>query len=273
MAKKRSGTVIQSRQNGGFFAWLRGKIRRWWPRMLVLGVGLWLVMWLWAGGVFAAAVTGVSNAMVHAMANKGFVVERLEVSGRHYTNVENLKQALSIDIGTPLFAADLRGAQQRVQELDWVENVMLRRHWPDRISVTLTERQPLAIWMRGQGQEPLLLDRSGTAMVVAMRPEFAGLLRVSGGDAPMALPEFMPLLIAEPELAPYIKQAKRIGDRRWDIQLESGGWVKLPEDDAGFALSRLAAMHKEKGILDKNVSEIDLRLHDRMIIDNDSDSE
>lgn len=44
------------------------------------------------------------------------------------------------------FTADVNVLRQRVEQLPWVEKASLRKVWPDRLSVHITERQPLAHW-------------------------------------------------------------------------------------------------------------------------------
>ena len=43
--------------------------------------------------------------------------------------------------------------------------------------------------------------------------------------------------------------------------------VHLPEDDVGYALSRLAKIQGEKNILDRDLQTIDLRGKDRIIVE------
>ena len=73
-------------------------------------------------------------------------------------------------------------------------------------------------------------------------------------------------LAVAPELARKVKAAVRVGGRRWDIQLENRIDVKLPEADAIAAWVQLSEMQDRHQLLDTNVSVIDLRLSDRIIV-------
>ncbi|PCH99141.1 MAG: hypothetical protein COB76_06335 [Alphaproteobacteria bacterium] len=97
--------------------------------------------------------------------------------------------------------------------------------------------------------------------------EFKSLLIVRGVDAPENAAGLMRMVMAEPEVAKYIKGAEWIGGRRWDLITISGARIHLPDDDMGFALSRLAKAIKEKNILEKPLKSLDLRAPDRIIIE------
>ena len=63
-----------------------------------------------------------------------------------------------------------------------------------------------------------------------------------------------------------VKAATWIGGRRWNVHLKGDIVVRLPEDDAQSAWTRLAEYHKNHRVLDKNVTVLDLRIPDRLIV-------
>ena len=64
----------------------------------------------------------------------------------------------------------------------------------------------------------------------------------------------------------HVRAATWVGDRRWNLHLEGGIGVRLPEDDPAAAWSRLAQYHRNHQVLDKNVTVLDLRIPDRLIV-------
>ena len=54
--------------------------------------------------------------------------------------------------------------------------------------------------------------------------------------------------------------------RRWDITLESGIIIKLPEKGVKKALIKLSELDKKNNLLDKDIKIIDLRIEDRLFI-------
>jgi len=57
---------------------------------------------------------------------------------------EAITQILSPDLEQGFFGIDVEAIQKKVNHLPWVSNSTVQRVWPDRISVTLTEQNPLA---------------------------------------------------------------------------------------------------------------------------------
>ncbi|KPD24193.1 MULTISPECIES: cell division protein FtsQ/DivIB [Idiomarina] len=63
-----------------------------------------------------------------------------------YTDKSEIRQALlSKPLGS-FFTADVDSLRQRVEALPWVQKVSIRKVWPDRLSVFVSEHQPQALW-------------------------------------------------------------------------------------------------------------------------------
>ncbi|MBN8898056.1 MAG: cell division protein FtsQ, partial [Rhodospirillales bacterium] len=60
--------------------------------------------------------------------------------------------------------------------------------------------------------------------------------------------------------------AVRVGERRWNLQMNSGTDVMLPEGHEVEALDRLAQLQQEHAVLDRPLAAIDLRLPDRLLL-------
>jgi len=58
----------------------------------------------------------------------------------------------------------------------------------------------------------------------------------------------------------------RVADRRWDLTMEAGVTVMLPETDAHIALEELFRLQGEQEIFARDISVVDLRLADRLIL-------
>jgi cell division protein FtsQ len=56
-----------------------------------------------------------------------------------------------------------------------------------------------------------------------------------------------------------VKAYERVGERRWNLILDDGVIVKLPETNWTKELDALEHLIIDKGILERDVSEIDLR--------------
>jgi cell division protein FtsQ len=71
-----------------------------------------------------------------------------------------------------------------------------------------------------------------------------------------------------PTLKPQLASATWVGQRRWDLQFQSGETVALPEGEtaAKTALTKFADMDKSNGLLGRGLVRVDLRLPGKMIV-------
>lgn len=194
----------------------------------------------------------------------GFQVNDILVMGRHEIGAAELLQHLGIEKGAPIFSVDLEGAQALLHQINWVDRVTVSRRLPDTIIVTLQERQPVALW---QYQKKIsLIDKTGFVIKDHDLDAYASLPLVVGEDAPMHVGELAQLMQAEPALAGDLASALRVGRRRWDLRLKNGVIIRLPENNVELALSRLVAASRDEGLLDKDVTVIDLRLPEKLTL-------
>jgi cell division protein FtsQ len=59
----------------------------------------------------------------------------------------------------------------------------------------------------------------------------------------------------------------RVAGRRWDVYLDNGIVVKLPEDNVQQAMAVLSKMNKQNDLLQRDIAAVDLRLEDRTTIE------
>jgi cell division protein FtsQ len=74
------------------------------------------------------------------------------------------------------------------------------------------------------------------------------------------------ILSQEPALKRRVNAAVRIGERRWNIRMDNGVFVRLPEDNALKAWRRFARLERQHKLLKQDLLSIDLRLPDQLIV-------
>jgi cell division protein FtsQ len=95
---------------------------------------------------------------------------------------------------------------------------------------------------------------------------FAKLPLVVGAGAPEHTAELLAMLATQPELQAQVKAAVRVGERRWNLRLANGCDVKLPEERPAAAWAELARLEREFGILERDLSVIDLRVPAQLLV-------
>ena len=86
-----------------------------------------------------------------------FPINGIQLSGtfEHLDQVE-VESSLQQYLGQGFFSVDIHDLQEQIKSQSWTESVSVRRIWPNRISVQVTERNPVARW----DDEHLLSDQA-----------------------------------------------------------------------------------------------------------------
>jgi cell division protein FtsQ len=206
----------------------------------------------------------LENRLIALTAYLGFAVTDIAVEGRRTTDPATILAALGAERGTPTLAIDPRRAEARLAALPWVRSARIERLFPGTILVRLTERRPLALWQHGGRIE--LIDHQGAVIPVGDLGRFASLPLVVGEDAASRADALVRMLAKEPRLAAHVTAAVWVGGRRWNLRLDEGIEVLLPQDDPAAAWAELARLERKSAILRRDVKTIDMRLPDRLVL-------
>ena len=206
------------------------------------------------------------GTMLDLSAAMGMKLNALTVEGRAMTSREDLLGAIDVERGSPILSINVADARTAIEALPWVKTAKVERRLPDAVHIMIEERTPFALWQR-DGRYTLV-DRDGKAIVDVPASD-QSLPLIIGPDAPAHAAALFEALGAETELAARVRAAVRVGERRWNIYLDSfedGVAIRLPEGDVAAAWRRLAALEREHKILERDLELIDMRLEDRLVV-------
>lgn len=152
-------------------------------------------------------------------------ISSIEISGPFQrVSALRIEEAISEEIDAGFVGADLDRIQQRIVALPWIDQARVARRWPSRISITVTEQVPAAIW-----GESGLLNTRGELFVAAARHIPAELPRLSGPDDRSAEVATRYLAVRD-QLIPAGLDLRRVHlDARgsWKMTLNNGIEVRL----------------------------------------------
>jgi len=218
-----------------------------------------------AAGLYGMSLGGHTEAVAQATTSAvGFAIEDVKVSGNNQTSEIEILQLLGLDGATSLVALDVDAARQKIARLPWVENVEVRKVYPKTIEVKLSERNAYAIWQHGQ--ELSLIEKSGSVIAPLRDNKFSTLPLVVGRDAETAAASIQDAFAKWPDVKARVKAYVWVSGRRWDLHMDNGVVVKLPEDDLDQALATLSKFDREQQLLERDIAAVDLRLPDRTTI-------
>jgi len=218
---------------------------------------------LFAGGHVAKAIDGMQAAIASPFTKAGFAVGNIVLSGQERTTTQAAVAALGIAKGASIFAARPDAARARLLMLPWVSDAEVRRRFPDTVSVRLIEKRPFALWKNGN--ELLVIERSGAVITSADARGFGHLPLITGAGAPEAAAPVIDALAGEKAIEARLQAIERIGERRWDLLLAGGVTVRLPEEGWERQLPELERLIVEKGVLERDIEMIDLRYPDNYV--------
>jgi cell division protein FtsQ len=194
----------------------------------------------------------------------GFGIDRVTISGIAELSEIEVLVAAGIDPKTSLVFFDADEARKRLEATPLIREATVRKLYPGEVSITLSEREPFALWqVKG---ELFVIAADGTVIDKMDDGRFAHLPLVVGADANNRAREYLALRAEAGEMAPHIRAATLVSGRRWTLKLDNGMDVRLPETQAGVAMKRLVSLEKDYRLLDKDLLAIDLRQPDRVVM-------
>jgi cell division protein FtsQ len=220
--------------------------------------------WLWSGDWLPRIAEKAKWTLIAASAEVGLRVEEILVVGRDQTSRRALLDAVRLARGAPIMAFDPEDAKRRIEALPWVRLATVKRMLPDTVLLGVVEREAIALWQHRGHFSPI--DHEGTVIEERGLERFGGLLVVVGEDAPVHAAALLGMLATQANLLAQVRTAVWVGGRRWNLQLDSGIDVRLPEENPASAWARLAEYERTNRVLARDVEMLDLRLPDRLIV-------
>lgn len=251
----------------GIFADLMGHVWRWFRRpvlLLSLGVVLFaLIAALFASGVIGRTIHGVNDTIDAVIADAGFGISEIHLAGNSRVPPETILAALGMKPGESIFGAKLGQARNRIMALDWVASADVVRRYPDSIFVTIVEKRPFALWQSpelGNGRGGVaVVERAGGLITTQGVEKFARLPKLVGPGAPEAAADLIDAVMTHRAAAARIAAYEYVSKRRWNLILNDGVVVKLPETGWQKELDALEHLIVDAGVLERDITEIDLR--------------
>jgi cell division protein FtsQ len=227
--------------------------------MLTFAAGLIAAAFLTAlivGGHVGRGFARLNTTFSALIDDAGFGISEVHLAGNRRVPPESILAALGFGPGQSIFDADIRAARVRLEKLDWVASAEVQRRYPDDISVRIVEKLPFALWQSPAGF--FVVERNGNVITAKATEEFRRLpLLLGTGGATAA--DIVDAVAQHRVLAAHVKAYQRVSQRRWNLILDDGVLVKLPETGWQKELDALDHLIVDKGILERDVSEIDLR--------------
>ncbi|WP_336294322.1 cell division protein FtsQ/DivIB [Bartonella sp. CB169] len=194
----------------------------------------------------------------------GFKVTDVHISGNKHLVKQEVLKNLGLDAAPSIFTFDVDRARSLLEKQAWVQSAHVKKIYPNLVRISIVERKPYAIWQHGGMMD--IVDETGRVIVPFKGGDVRGLPLIVGQGAQSTAKMFIQTLSAYPQLYNYVCAYVRVGDRRWDLVLNNGVRVLLPENDTFERLSSFLETGKAQDLLSRDILSVDLRLSDRITV-------
>jgi len=248
---------------------LKYRLQRW---MLTPGIrfglkfGVPLCLMVAAGGAFLADEARRHMVRDNLLSLRAAIEERpefmvnvLAIDGAGVSVAQDVREVVSLDFPMSSFDLDLAQIRTQVESLAPVKAANVRIRPGGILQIDVEERSPAMIWRSHQGLA--LLDQTGAHVAElgrrAMHPD---LPLIAGESANLVAAEALDLIATARPLGGRLRGLVRIGERRWDVVLDRGQRIMLPQDRPVQALERVIVVSEVQDLLERDVAVVDMRI-------------
>ena len=199
-----------------------------------------------------------------------FVISQLKIQGkfRHLDPITIEAVLLEEDLGN-FFSVDLAAIKSKINKMPWVQNVDVRRRWPNTLELNLIEHRPVMRWGKNQW-----VSSAGEVLDIANDLPIKNTITLMGNeqDAGTMLQAAVAWKRLLNEDGLELKAVSLSGSRAWTLHLY------YPDHDADFELllghkdveSRLSRFQhlfsKQFRLADRRLERVDARYPDGLAV-------
>jgi cell division protein FtsQ len=194
----------------------------------------------------------------------GFRITAVAISGQKDMSREEVLAIAGVNGRSSLLFLDVDRARRRLRANPWIADAALLKLYPDRLQISVTEREAFALWQKDGRVAVIAAD--GTVLEPSVAYRYAGLPLVVGRGAHLKAKDFLAVLDRYPYVREVVRASVLVAERRWNLRLKNGIDVRLPEADVERALATLTQLDREKKLISRDIAAIDLRLPDRVTV-------
>jgi cell division protein FtsQ len=253
----------------------RGFAGRWRSRLMRLpsGIGIAGSVLLLAGALGYGVVKGqhvpdvidwFKDARDTAANSLGFRIVAISLTGSKEVSREEILTTAGVTGRASLLFLDADAARARLMANPWIADAAVLKLYPDRLQITITERQAFALWQKDGRVSVIAAD--GTVLEPFVEGRYLGLPLVVGQGAQHEAKDFLTVIGRYPDIRAAVRASILVAERRWNLRLDNGIDVRLPESGVAGALDRLVALDHDKKLLSRDITMVDLRLPDRVTV-------
>jgi cell division protein FtsQ len=216
------------------------------------------------GGHVDTVVAQFKDARDVVAGTAGFNISSIALTGQNQLTREQILAVAGVTGRTSLLFLNADDARIRLKANPWIADATVLKLYPDRLHISITERKAYALWQKAGRVS--VIARDGTVLDSYVSAPFTQLPLVVGQGAAERAEEFLALMDRYPAIRDQARAYILVAERRWNLKLKNGLDVRLPEAQPERAIETLIALDRDKKLLSRDITAIDLRLADRVTV-------
>ena len=93
-----------------------------------------------------STIAALKNAKISLFDQTHLYLKDINIVGRKNANINKIMHTLNLEKNTQIYTIDIEEMQKRIQELDWIKSVRIKRNISGRLNIFIQEHMPQAIW-------------------------------------------------------------------------------------------------------------------------------
>jgi cell division protein FtsQ len=249
--------------------WLIDRIERHFPRRAGIAATVLILLGSAGFGVvkgghlerFTSALSDTRNAIANSA---GFRIVSVAINGRKQLTQDEVLAIGGVNGRSSLLFLDAAAVRDKLKANPWIADATVLKLYPGQLQIDIVERSAFALWQQ-DGRLSVIAD-DGAVLEPYVARRFISLPLVVGKGAETRARDFLALLARYPQVSSVTKAAIFVGERRWNLRLNDGLDIKLPENDVGNALAALSKLDREERLFSRDIVAVDMRLPDRLTV-------
>ena len=188
----------------------------------------------------------------------GFTIKNINIKGTYHLDQKNILKIINSYNKKNIFNVSLKNIYNEIKQNTWVEEVSIKKIYPNTLEIDLIEKEPIAIWQNKSVNH--LITKNGEIISEANLNNFKKHLPIIiGRNAHKNVYSFLQILNIDKNLTKNIWSLTFVNERRWDIHFNQGLTIRLPSTSVKEAWEKIILLSKKFNILSLNLTELDLR--------------
>jgi cell division protein FtsQ len=194
----------------------------------------------------------------------GLRIAAVSISGSKEVSREEILTTTGVSGQVSLLFLDAAAARTRLLSNPWIADAAVLKLYPDRLQISVTERQAFALWQKDGRVSVIAPD--GTVLEPYIEDRYLDLPLVVGRGAEIQANDFFAVLGRFAAIRAQLRASVLVAERRWDLWLKNGVEIRLPETNVEQALELLTKLDRDKQLLSRDIVAVDLRMPDRVSV-------